>query len=506
MELAKLFCEIFRGSMSAYGIYQVTHKDGNKLVGKAATIRRQVTEELWQGHLNGIQPSIGIIPIDEESKTFFGAIDIDVYPMPEPGELAARIRTLKLPLIPIKSKSGGLHLYLFMKEATNAGIIQGKLRNFAIKLGYGSVEVFPKQTEIKSSHGDVGVFINMPYFNIKDGKSERCGVYPDGTLMDVTDFLAEVEATKVSIKELTNVTLDLINEMVDGPPCLQFLISKKLTSGNRNIVLSNIARYLYKVDPEAALSRGHEFNTLYFDPPLGDAEVSSTVISNSKRDYDYGCTKSPLKQHCNRELCLTRKYGVNRLLTENFQLENLTKYDSDPPIWFANIQGLGIRLELSTEDLQNQVKFQAKCLNAANLYPPKMSNSQWLAMIQRLLSTVTIIKASKDTSPKGQLLELLEKFCTNRVQAKTKDELVLGKPWLFEGRHYFQLRNFIEYLERNHFKEFKTNQIGSILRDKGGETGFYNIKNKGINWWSIPEFPKQEEGFDIQGVSKESSM
>ncbi len=504
MQIAKLLLEIFHGSMDAYGIYTITGKEGSKLVGKAATIRRQVTEELWQSHIDGKQ-AIGIIPIDNDNKTFFGAIDIDIYPM-DYAEIAAKIKQLKLPLIPVKSKSGGLHLYLFMKEKISAAMIQSRLKDFAIKLGHGDKEIFPKQTEIHADRGDVGVFINSPYYNIQEGHSERCGVYPDGTEMLLVDFIEEVTNMQQTIKDLMGFTLDLINEMVDGPPCLQYLIGKKITTGNRNVVLTNIGRYLSKADRENMLSRGHEFNNLYFDPPLPDSEVSSTITSSGRKEYDYSCTKSPLKQHCNKELCQTRKFGISALIVGNFQLENLTKYNSDPPIWFVNIQGLGVRLELSTEDLQNQVKFQTKCLNAANMYPPKMTNNQWLSMMQGLLQKVTIIEASKDTSPRGQFFELLEKFCTNRVQAKSKDELLLGKPWLHEGRHYFQIGKVMEYLERNHFKEFKLNQIASMLKDKGATTGFFNIKNKGVNWWSIVEFPVQTEGYEVQGIAKESGM
>ena len=504
MNIASLFLEIFHGSMDAYGIYTITGKEGNKLVGKAATIRREVTEELWRGHISGRQ-AIGIIPIGSDNKTFFGAIDIDEYPM-DYAEIASKIKKLKLPLIPVKSKSGGLHLYLLMKEAISAAMIQTRLKEFAIKLGYGDREIFPKQTEIRAERGDVGVFINMPYFNIQGGKSERCGVYPDGTEMLVVDFLEEVVTMQQTVQSLMGFTLDLINEMVDGPPCLQYLIGKKISTGNRNVVLANIGRYLCKADKENLLSRGHEFNNLYFDPPLPDSEVSSTIASSAKKEYDYSCSKSPLKQHCNRELCLTRKFGINRTIAENFQLENLTKYNSDPPIWFVNIQGLGVRLELSTEDLQNQVRFQSKCLNAANIYPPKMPGGQWMSMIQMLLQKVIIIEASKDTSPKGQFWELLEKFCTNRVQAKSKEEILLGKPWLNEGKHYFKLSNVMEYLDRNHFKEFKVHQVASMLKERGGEVGFFNVKNKGINWWSIPEFSKQDSGFEVQGIAKGSVM
>lgn len=503
MQLAKLFLEIFHGNMNAHGIYNVDSKDGVKLVGKAATVRREVTEELWQKHLDGKQ-GLGVIPVNEDSKCRFGAIDIDVYPI-DYEKMAKAIREFKLPLIPCKSKSGGLHLYLFMKEEISAAILQGKLKEFAIKLGYGDVEIFPKQVQILAERGDIGGWINMPYFNYK-GPSDRVGVYPDGSLMTIEEFLKEVEELSLTCSQLIGHQLDMVNEMVDGPPCLQYLIGKKITTGARNTVMINICTYLKKVDPEEALSRAHQFNKLYFDPPMPDSEVNSTVNSGSRKSYDYACSKSPLKQHCNRDLCRTRKYGIDKLITENFQLENLTKYDTDPPIWFVNIQGLGVRLELATEDLQDQKRFQTKCINAANLFPPKMSNNQWLSMMQNLMQKVTTIEAPKDTSPKGQFYELLEKFCTNRVQAKTRDEMLLGKPWTDDKHHYFRLSDVMIYLDRSHFKEFKLHQVSSLIKDKGGIDGHFNIKGKSLSYWRIPEFPKQTEGYEIEGLQKEGVM
>jgi hypothetical protein len=135
-----------------------------------------------------------------------------------------------------------------------------------------------------------------------------------------------------------------------------------------------------------------------------------------------------------------------------------------------------------------------------------MNNNAWLAMIQKLLTTVNIIEAPKDTSPRGQFFELLEKFCTNRVQAKNKDELLLGKPWSSEGSHYFRISDVMTYLDRNHFKDLKLNQIASLLRDRGGEAGFINIKGKGITYWKIPEFIKQTEGYEVNGLNKEQAI
>ena len=59
------------------------------------------------------------------------------------------------------------------------------------------------------------------------------------------------------------------------------------------------------------------------------------------------------------------------------------------------------------------------------------------------------------------------------------------------------------FLERNRFKEFKVNKISSMFKEVGGEHHFYRIKGKGINVWSIPEFAKQTEGFDIPDIHEE---
>ena len=75
------FRKIFTGLERAHGCTYVDKKgaDGLKVKGKSFVKREPVTEELWQNHLNGIEPSLGIIPIDEENKCRWGCIDVDKY-------------------------------------------------------------------------------------------------------------------------------------------------------------------------------------------------------------------------------------------------------------------------------------------------------------------------------------------------------------------------------------------------------------------------------------------
>jgi hypothetical protein len=50
----------------------------NKVV-KAFIVRGNVTDDLWENHLKGEGPALGIIPITENNTCRWGCIDIDEY-------------------------------------------------------------------------------------------------------------------------------------------------------------------------------------------------------------------------------------------------------------------------------------------------------------------------------------------------------------------------------------------------------------------------------------------
>ena len=155
------FKNIFSGLTIAYGQYQPGERGENgKQQGKAFIVRGTVTEELWENHLTGKGPALGIIPITENNDCRWGCIDIDEYNLDHVG-LIKSIRNLKLPLIVCRSKSGGAHVFLFTKENIPASLMQSKLKSFAILLGYEGSEIFPKQTEILVDRGDTGNFLNL---------------------------------------------------------------------------------------------------------------------------------------------------------------------------------------------------------------------------------------------------------------------------------------------------------------------------------------------------------
>ena len=168
-ENIKRFARLFRGLDKAYGTFDIIEKAANgKAKGKARIVREPRTRATFEAHLNGEQ-SVGIIPINEDSKCWWGAIDVDMYPLDHP-KLVKRITALNFPLVVCRSKSGGGHIYLFLKESVSAEILQNKLKEIAGEIGYAdNTEVFPKQIQLVLERGDIGNFLNLPYYDQENG-------------------------------------------------------------------------------------------------------------------------------------------------------------------------------------------------------------------------------------------------------------------------------------------------------------------------------------------------
>ena len=145
------FKNIFEGLKIAYGQYQKGDRasNGTKQKGKAFIVRKNVSDDLWEKHLQGEGPALGIIPITEDNTCRWGCIDIDEYNF-DHSKLIQSIRNLNLPLIVCRSKSGGAHVFLFTTEFISASLMQSTLKKMSIALGYEGSEIFPKQTEILS--------------------------------------------------------------------------------------------------------------------------------------------------------------------------------------------------------------------------------------------------------------------------------------------------------------------------------------------------------------------
>ncbi len=86
-------------------------------MGKLRARRRRsvqpVTLDLWKQHVARRAWPLGVGPIREDSTCLWGSIDVDDYAV-DPIAMIVKIRELHLPLVPCRSKSGGMHLFLFL--------------------------------------------------------------------------------------------------------------------------------------------------------------------------------------------------------------------------------------------------------------------------------------------------------------------------------------------------------------------------------------------------------
>ena len=189
------FSTIFDGLKEAYGTFKIEKKQANgKNGGKAAILREPRTMVLWEGHLTGKGKGIGIIPINEENNCKWGCIDIDQYPL-DHKDLVSKITKLKLPLVVCRSKSGGAHCFLFTKDWIEAREMQKALQHMSAALGFGESEIFPKQIKLHLDRGDVGNFLNLPYYNAEDGL--RYGIKDDGTSATLQELICMMPRCKL---------------------------------------------------------------------------------------------------------------------------------------------------------------------------------------------------------------------------------------------------------------------------------------------------------------------
>ena len=508
----KKFKSIFEGLDIAYGQHQPggSRADG-KQQGKSYMVTKEVTDELWEKHLKGENPSLGIIPIRADNTTKWGCIDIDTYPL-DHRSLINKIRKLDLPLVYCKSKSGGAHLFLFMQQPIASKLVRSKLTDMASIIGHSNSEIFPKQSGIQIEKGDLGSFLNLPYFN--SDKSVRYAIKDDSTAATIEEFFDMYD--KYAVKDIDKTGTEAIKEVIkDGPPCLQALCSQGFPAGTRNNGLFNIGVYLKKFDPDNWEKLLEDHNQKFMKPPLDHREVGAVVKALDKKGYMYKCKDQPIVSYCNVNLCKTRKHGVGN---DNAyaQIISLTVLNTEPPLFIGEIMSddpkSDYKIQLTTEELQIQTKFQKRAMEVLKMMPPLMKNIDWQKYVNGLLKNATNIYFANDGTVAGQFLSHLQEFCTDRAQAQKREDLTLRKPWtewvteLDENkkevklqRTYFRLQDLHAYLIRNKFTHYtNTGQIIAELRKVKGVSKFWKLEGKGVNTWGVPSFKTADVEHEIQ--------
>jgi len=502
MDLAEQFYLRFEGLDRAHGRFHTSdrERDDGKKQGRAEVVHASPTPVLWAQHLNG-EAGIGIFPLRDDGTCIWGCIDIDVYEGLDLKLLEKRIEQFKLPLVVCRSKSGGAHVFLFTSEPVDAKLLRAKLMEWAVALGYGGVEVFPKQTRLANDK-DVGNWLNMPYF---DGNTTVRYAMRGGKSIKTDAFLKLAEKKAVDNDELEAIHLESHELLEEAPPCLQSLARSGFPEGQRNNGLFNIGVYVReRYGDENISTHLDEMNQAFMDPPLGAKEVTTIGKTVGKKKYYYKCTDQPIVSACNKQICLTRKYGIGSSHDDpGVEIGGMIKLMTDPVTWIIEVNGM--RLEMSTATLLSQRLFQHTVLEKCTILMKPVKPNAWQKMMDEKLKTCEEQDAPSDAGPVGVLIIHLEDFCTSYAKTYLRDELLQGKPWINEedGRTYFRSPDFQRYLEQQRFRGYDGRKIFTALRTVAGvKHGQFTIKGKNVQWWSVPSFTEMSEDLDTPDMAR----
>ena len=497
------FKNIFQGLDRARGVTYVDKKgaDGQKIKGKSFVARESVTEELWSNHLQGKEPSLGIIPITDENKCRWGCIDIDSYAGFDHKKLINKIKNLKLPLVVFRSKSGGAHVFLFTDNYVTAKLMQDKLTQIKAVLGDSGSEVFQKQTELKSED-DTGNFLNLQYFNGDD--TTRYAFKEDGTAASLEEFYGIYS----NVKQLDVGSIKVErpqSEFSDGPPCLESLTQTKLNDG-RDRVIYQFIQYAKRKWPEEWPKKINQFNYTHFVEPLEDKVIQDKIKFHSKKDLGFKCNEEPMCNHCDKSLCKTRKFGIGGESVFP-TLSDLQKVELDEPYYWVNVDGERIKLD-TIDSLLEQRLFRRTVAKQINKKPPRITIKEFEKYTDMLLAGVEIIKAPIGSSLIEQLKDHLEEYCTNDSAATTnKEEIFLGNVWTSEGKHHFIFNKFFHgYLQRRKWPEKHQTTQDLLIQHCGCTDDRIYIGKKRPSVMIVDAFEKPEKVYQQKQLKPKDSF
>ena len=507
MTLAQQFLSLFAGLEKAHGeSMPLPTPAGQKVKSKNKTVLTPATEELWQGHLDGVK-GIGCIPIREDSTATWGAVDIDVYDL-DLVVLDRKVADLGLPLVTCRTKSGGAHLYLFLTEPAPAALVKAKLSEFAAALGHSGAEVFPKQSQLDEN--GCGNWINLPYF-----KAEMTTRYciSGGSAVPAKRFVELAEVARVAPSNLaklhprkeTSQHIESDDDFLDAPPCIQQLTAKGFPQGSKNNGLFSLGVYARRKWPDHWEERVVEYNARFMAGT--NAEVQGIIKSLSKKVYEYKCKDIPLFNECQRAECFKRQYGCSKKTNrdEKDALPSLLgdvdrpvkvyrpeNGSGDEPQWVFSIAGK--KMDVTLDMVLDQNKFLREYTKKFERVMVPIAMPRWASEINEILAEAEILELPPDAGAEGQLLIHLESFLTGKLKALDRSELLTGRPWTEEGGiTWFRSKDFHKYCDGQHFRAFKEKETWAIFRRRGGKNDRFMLKGKCVAVWGFPAFTEQSE-------------
>jgi hypothetical protein len=100
---------------------------------------------------------------------------------------------------------------------------------------------------------------------------------------------------------------------------------------------------------------------------------------------------------------------------------------------------------------------------------------------------------------------LLEEFCLHQGEALTIADIFLGKSYTEEGFTYFALKDLMDHLKRNDFKESRPWVTMRLKEEYDAEDTIRSVKNTRMRLWKIKQLNIEDVELDIPDMKKENN-
>lgn len=479
---AQRFIQLFKGKSNTYvrnELPKTKPEDGQKIKTKITNNEGKVDKELILHHLEG-DFGVGVCPVNAEGKCYFGVLDIDFY-RPKIKRVLHFIKEYQLPLLPFRSKSGGLHVYLMLTKAVSAKSMREALNEISYYFcldtiyGKGKVEIFPKQDKAEG----FGSSVTLPYFNAENPYTYLLDL--DGNPVEFKEALDYIQKHLTSLEAVKEALEKLPYD--DTPPCIQRLLISEEIGGEdsgRNNFLFSFTVYAKKKYGNGFEDYVKQINE-NFEVPLEESIVTQICDSVSNNEYMYKCKDIPCNSFCNKPVCKKREFGLGKDKGGHFtgvQYGQLYRYMTAEPyyIWKLRLQGQEQWKDVIFKDegyLLDQRNFAKMCVRYLNQAPMQVSNNDWYAILNSVLPNVqnVEVKAETDTSGLSVLRNAFVTYLSNKQARREcpyqiKVGLCVRQQVNGQIKYFFTHRGFSEYL-RNQKINFDYNMLRETLKTFG---------------------------------------
>ena len=510
------FIKLFTGYQGDFGIADMSSAqldtEKNKLKPNYEWAGRPITQGDYKDHIEG-KISIGIQPCRLDKTVQFGCIDIDSkdYSNFNVEHYLALFQQFKLPLIPILSKSGGLHCYLFSEEPIPAVDLISALKSFLLPLGLDpETEIFPKQKELKEDDkGQIkpGNFINLPYYN--NGNTKRYAIDKDNNSLSLEKFIEFANENKINKSDLDrlvdetykNILLGTNKEFEDGPPCLALCTKRKLDDG-RDRFMYNYMVFAKKKYKDKWPDQVSNANYNYLEDPWDKTKLDSKIAAWKKDTAGHTCYEDPIHSKCMRTLCYSRPFGVKSDSITMFpEISDFQIIMYAEPEYHFNVElpdgtKAGV-VATHRRFITKQTELLDLIWEQTGIYHEPLKPKDFRAKLTELRKSSTKITPPAGTQIEDRLREELYQYCVNGPRAKKRIQINSGSCLTEEGHHFFRFNSFIDHLGSSW--KIPEERIAQKLKEKCGVefSHSFNVDGKTVKVCRVKQLETKQLPYKV---------